>query len=86
MHIMARPAGASARWRVRPAVAGESAVDVLAGAGARVRFDLGKRAYRLLLAHRKLTLSIAATIIRSHSAPVKATFVVTVKAPRTRRR
>jgi len=86
LHLSARPAGASAHWRGAPAVAGESGVDVAAGAGARVRLQLGMRAYRLLRAHRKLTLSIAATITRSHSAPVKATIVVTIKAPPTRRR
>lgn len=86
LHISARPAGASAHWRGRPAVAGESGMDVAAGAGTRVRLQLGTRAYRLLRAHRKLTLSVSATVIRSHSAPVKATFVFTIKAPSTRRR
>ena len=61
-------------------------MDVAPGAGSRLRFRLAKRAYRLLLAHRKLTLSVSATITRSHSAPVRTTFVVTVKAPPTRRR
>jgi hypothetical protein len=85
LHLSARPAGASAHWLDAPAVAGESAVDVAAGAGASVRFQLGKRAYRLLRGHGRLRLSIAATVTRSHSAPVKATFVITIKAPPTRR-
>lgn len=86
LHLTARPAGAAARWRDVPAVAGEAGVDVAAGAGARARFQLGKRAYRLLRAHRKLTLEIVATVIRSHSAPVKTTFVIVVKLPPGKRR
>jgi RTX calcium-binding nonapeptide repeat (4 copies) len=86
LHLSARPAGASAHWRGRPAVAGESGVNVAAGAGARVRFVLGTRAYRLLRAHRKLTLSVSATIVRPHSAAVRSTFVITVKPPPRHRR
>jgi hypothetical protein len=79
LHITARPAGASAHWRGRPAVAAESTVQRGAGKGAKVRFVLGKRAYALLRAHRKLTLSVAATITRAHSAPVRTSFTITVK-------
>jgi hypothetical protein len=56
-------------------------VPVAAGAGAKVRFRLGTRAYRLLRAHHRLTLTIAATITRPHSAPIRGTFTITIKAP-----
>jgi hypothetical protein len=86
LRIVARPSGASAHWRGRPAVAAESTVPVAAGAGAKATFQLGSRAYRLLRAHHRLTLTIAATITRPHSAPIRGTFTITVKTPARRKR
>jgi hypothetical protein len=62
-----------------PHVAAESTVTVAAGSGAKVRFALGRRAYALLRAHHKITLLINATITRSHSAPVRTSFTITVR-------
>jgi hypothetical protein len=86
LRIVARPSGASADWHGSPTVAAESTVPVAAGTGAKVSFRLGSRAYRLLRAHHRLGLVIAATITRRHSAPVRSTFTITVKAPARRKR
>jgi hemolysin type calcium-binding protein len=86
LKVTARPSGASARLRGRPATAGESSVLVAAATLGRVRVPLNLRAYRLLRAHHKLTLSVTATITRPHSKSVGATFTITVKAPARRRR
>jgi hypothetical protein len=82
VHVVAYPRGASAHVHGRPNVAAESKITVAAGSGARLRFALGRRAYALLRAHHKLTLLINATITRPHSAPVRTSFTITVKAPR----
>jgi Ca2+-binding RTX toxin-like protein len=79
VHVVAYPSGASGHVHGRPNVAAESTVAVAAASGAKVRFALGRRAYALLRAHRKITLLINATITRSHSAPVRTTFTITVK-------
>jgi hypothetical protein len=47
---------------------------------------VGRRAYALLCAHHKITLLINATITRSHSAPVRTSFTITVKVPPRKRR
>lgn len=79
VHLVAYPSGASGHVHGRPNVAAESTVTVAAGSGAKVRFALGRRAYALLRAHHKITLLINATITRSHSAPVRTSFTITVR-------
>ena len=86
LKVTARPGGASARWRGRPASAGEASVLVAAGKPARVRVPLNLRAYRLLRAHHKLTLSVTATITRPHSKLVRSALTITVKTPAHKRR
>jgi RTX calcium-binding nonapeptide repeat (4 copies) len=86
LKVSARPSGASARWRGRPASAGETSVLVAAGRPDRVRVPLNLRAYRLLRAHHKLTLSLTATITRPHSKLVRSTFTITVRTPAHKRR
>jgi hypothetical protein len=86
VHVGAYPSGASGHVHGRPNVAAESTVTVAAGSGARLRFALGRRAYALLCAHHKITLLINATITRSHSAPVRTSFTITVKVPPRKRR
>jgi hypothetical protein len=86
LKVTARPSGASARWRGRPASAGETSVLLAAGRPGRVRVPLNLRAYRLLRAHHKLTLSVTATITRPHSKLVRSTFTITVRTPAHKRR
>jgi hypothetical protein len=86
LKVSARPGGASARWRGRPATAGEGSVLVVAGRPGRVRVPLNLRAYRLLRAHHKLTLSVTASITRPHSKLVRSTFTITLKTPAHKRR
>jgi Ca2+-binding RTX toxin-like protein len=86
LKVTARPSGASARWRRRPASAGETSVLLAAGRPGRVRVPLNLRAYRLLRAHHKLTLSVTATITRPHSKLMRSTFTITVRTPAHKRR
>jgi hypothetical protein len=86
LKVTARPGGASARWRGRPASAGEASVLVAAGRPGRVKVPLNLRAYRLLRAHHKLTLSITATVTRPHSKLVRSTFTITVRTRAHKRR
>jgi len=86
LKVTARPSGASARWRGRPASAGEASMLVAAGRSGRVRVPLNLRAYRLLRAHRKLTLSVTATVTRPHSELLRSTFTITVKTRGHKRR
>jgi hypothetical protein len=86
LKVAARPSGASARWRGRPVSAGEASVLVAAGRPGRVRIPLNLRAYRLLRAHHKLTLSVTATITRPYSKAVRSAFTITVKMPAHKRR
>jgi hypothetical protein len=46
---------------------------------------LNRRAYRLLRAHGKLTLSVTAVLTRPGYASSQATFTVTIKAPARRK-
>jgi hypothetical protein len=86
LKVTARPAGTSARVHGRPASAGEASVLVAGGKPVSVRVPLNLRAYRMLRAHGKLTLSVTATITRLHSARVQTTFAITVKLPPHKRR
>jgi hypothetical protein len=86
LKVTARPSGASARWRGRPASAGEASVLVAAARPGRVRVPLNLRAYRLLRAHHRLTLSVTATITRPHSKLVRSTFPITVRTRAHKRR
>lgn len=85
LSVTARPSGASARLRGRPAIAGTTNVAVAGGAQKKVTVSLNRTAYRLLRAHRKLTLSVTAVLTRPGYAPARASFTVTVKAPAHRR-
>jgi hypothetical protein len=81
LSVTARPSGASARLRGRPAIAGATHVLVAAGARTKVTLPLNRTAYRLLRAHRKLTLSVTAVFTRPHYASVRKTFAIAVRAP-----
>jgi hemolysin type calcium-binding protein len=86
LSVTARPSGASARLRGRPAIAGTSNVLVAFRARAKVMVPLNRTAYRLLRAHDKLTLSVTATFTRLGYPTLRRTFTVTVKAPALGRR
>jgi hypothetical protein len=86
LSVIARPSGASARLRGRPAIAGETHVPVAGGVQKKVTLSLNPTAYRLLRAHRKLTLSVTAVLARPGYVSSQATFTITVKAPKRHRR
>ena len=86
LSVTARPSGASARLRGRPAIAGATHVPVAGGAQKKVTLSLNPRAYRLLRAHRKLTLSVTAVLARPGYTSSQATFTITIKAPARRKR
>jgi hypothetical protein len=83
--VIARPAGASARLHGRPSIAGADSVVVAAGSRARIAVALNARAYRLMRAHHRLTLSVALRITRPGFGTVGSTFTITVKAPARKR-
>jgi Ca2+-binding RTX toxin-like protein len=85
LSVTARPSGASARLRGRPAIAGGTHVPVAGGVQKKVMFSLNGRAYRLLRAHRKLTLSVTAVLTRPGYVSSQATFTITIKAPARRK-
>jgi hypothetical protein len=85
LSVTARPSGASARLRGRPGIAGTTNVAVAGGAEKKVMVSLNRTAYRLLRAHRKLTLSVTAVLTRPGYGPARASFTVTVRAPAHRR-
>jgi hypothetical protein len=84
--VTATPSGASAHWHGRPSVAGTASTLFARGATAKVRVPLNLRAYRLLRAHRKLTLTVTAKFARRYAAASSTTFTVTVKLPPRKRR
>jgi hypothetical protein len=86
LSVTARPTGASARLRGRPAIAGATKVAVAGGAHKKVTLSLNRSAYRLLRAHRKLTLSVTVLLTRPGYVASQATFTVTVNAPKRHRR
>jgi RTX calcium-binding nonapeptide repeat (4 copies) len=86
LSVTARPSGASARLRGRPAIAGTTNVAVAGGAEKKVMLSLNRSAYRLLRAHRKLTLSVTAVLTRPGYTSSQTTFTITVKAPARGRR
>jgi hypothetical protein len=82
----ARLSGRSARVRRRPAIAGAIQAQVASGTWSKVMVPLNRRAYRLLRAHRRLTLSVTTMLTRSLGyTPARATFAITVKAPARRK-
>jgi hypothetical protein len=84
--VTARPSGASARLRGLPAVAGATQVQVAGGAQKKVMLQLKRRAYGLLRAHRKLTLTVTAVFTRSGYTPARASVTITIRLPAHRKR
>jgi hypothetical protein len=82
----ARPSGRSGLVRGRPAIAGAIQAQIASGTWSKVMVPLNRRAYRLLRAHRRLTLSVTTRLTRSLGyTPARATFAITVKAPARRK-
>jgi len=82
----ARPGGASARVRGRPAVAGTAQIRVRAGSTAKIAIRLTPKAARMLRKQRRITLVVKAVLERGAAQHAVASFAVTVKAPARGRR
>jgi hypothetical protein len=82
----ARPGGASAHIRGRPAVAGTAQIRLRPGASARITIRLTPKAARLLRRQRRITLAIKAVLKRGVADHATSSFAVTVKAPGRGRR
>lgn len=84
--VTARPSGASAHVRGRPAIAGTAQIRVQPGATAKIAIRLTPKAARLLRAKHRITLSISAVLTRGAARQAASAFAVTLKASaRTRR-
>ncbi len=82
LFVTARPAGASARARKRPTVAGRTRLRIPAGKSVAVAVRLTPKAARLMRRQRKLTLGVAAVLTRGKVTMGKSSFRVTVRASR----
>jgi hypothetical protein len=82
----ARPGGASAHVRGRPAIAGSAQIRLRAGATAKIAIRLTPKAVRLLRKKRKITLAVKAVLKRGIAEHATSSFTVTVKAPAHGRR
>jgi hypothetical protein len=81
----ARPGGASAKVRGRPAIAGTARIRLQPGARASIAIRLTPKAARLLRAKGRITLSVNAVLERGAVRHARSSFAVTVRAPKRRR-
>ena len=82
----ARPGGASAHARGRPAVAGSAQLRVGAGSRAKIAIRLTPKALKLLRSNHRITLAVSAVLKRGPVRQATTSFAVTVKAPARGRR